>query len=105
MPLALRLEGALDPAALQRALAALVARHGVLRTTFSIVDGRPVQVIRASLDLPLPLTVLDEGTRADQDAALASELAQRRAGPSISPRGRSSALASSGSASASTCSR
>ena len=76
VPLALRLEGALDPAALQRALAALVARHEVLRTTFTTIDGRPVQVIRASLDLPLPLTVLDEGTRSNQEAALASELAQ-----------------------------
>ncbi|MFS8068849.1 MAG: condensation domain-containing protein, partial [Byssovorax sp.] len=76
VPLALRLEGTLDPAALQRALAALVARHEVLRTTFTTLDGRPAQVIRAALDLPLPLTVLDEGTRADQEAALASELAQ-----------------------------
>ncbi|MEP7122426.1 MAG: non-ribosomal peptide synthase/polyketide synthase [Byssovorax sp.] len=74
VPLALRLTGDLDPVALQRALAALVARHEVLRTTFSTHQGRPVQVIHASLDVPLPLTVLGEGTRDDREAALAAEL-------------------------------
>ncbi len=74
IPLALRLEGDLDPDALQRALVALVARHEVLRTTFATASGRPVQVIHPSLDVPLPLTVLGEGTRADRDAALAAEL-------------------------------
>jgi amino acid adenylation domain-containing protein len=41
----LRLLGSLDRAALRRALDRIVARHEVLRTTFSQVDGRPVQII------------------------------------------------------------
>jgi len=45
MPLALRLRGALDPAALERAFAELVLRHETLRTTFSDEAGRPMQVI------------------------------------------------------------
>ena len=41
----LRLVGDLDRAALQRALDRIVARHEALRTAFSQIDGRPVQVI------------------------------------------------------------
>src|SRR5207302_4825259 len=41
----LRLVGRLDVAALARAFAAVAARHEAVRTTFSMVDERPVQVI------------------------------------------------------------
>ncbi len=45
IPLAVRLGGTLDIAALGRALNEIVRRHETLRTTFEAVDGRPVQVI------------------------------------------------------------
>ncbi len=45
MPLALRLRGPLDPAALARALDALTARHEVLRTRFVATAGTPFQVV------------------------------------------------------------
>ena len=41
----LRLVGALDRVALRQALDRIVARHETLRTTFSQIDGRPVQVV------------------------------------------------------------
>jgi amino acid adenylation domain-containing protein len=41
VPAALRLEGKLDVAALERTLAALVARHECLRTRFLAIDGTP----------------------------------------------------------------
>jgi amino acid adenylation domain-containing protein len=41
----LRLAGDLDREALRRALDQIVARHETLRTTFSQVEGRPVQII------------------------------------------------------------
>ncbi|HEU4557148.1 MAG TPA: condensation domain-containing protein, partial [Longimicrobium sp.] len=41
----LRLSGALDRAALVRALDGMVRRHEALRTTFAEVDGEPVQRI------------------------------------------------------------
>jgi amino acid adenylation domain-containing protein len=41
----LRLLGSLDRSALRRAFNRIVSRHEVLRTTFSQVDGRPVQII------------------------------------------------------------
>ncbi|HEY6925330.1 MAG TPA: condensation domain-containing protein, partial [Steroidobacteraceae bacterium] len=40
-----RLHGVLDKAALQRALDSIVERHEVLRTTFRLEQGRPIQVI------------------------------------------------------------
>jgi len=43
--MALRLAGPLDAAALHAALAEVVRRHEALRTTFSVVDGEPVQVV------------------------------------------------------------
>jgi amino acid adenylation domain-containing protein/non-ribosomal peptide synthase protein (TIGR01720 family) len=53
MPVALRLRGALDRPALARSLAAIVARHETLRTTFAEVDGAPVQLIAPTLAIPL----------------------------------------------------
>lgn len=53
IPLALRFDGALDLEALTRSLREIVARHDILRTTFNLHDGKPVQVIAPTLELPL----------------------------------------------------
>ncbi|HEU4558250.1 MAG TPA: AMP-binding protein, partial [Longimicrobium sp.] len=45
IPVAWRLGGALDEAALERALGEIIRRHESLRTTFMEVDGSPVQVV------------------------------------------------------------
>ncbi len=45
LPLAWRLRGPLDPAALEEALARIVARHEPLRTTFATDEEVPVQVV------------------------------------------------------------
>ena len=55
----LRLRGALDVDALRRAFAEIVRRHDVLRTTFSVQGGAPVQVVAPAVDVDLPL--LDGG--------------------------------------------
>ena len=48
MPAAFRLKGLLHVAALEQSLNEIIRRHASLRTTFSMVDGEPVQVIAPS---------------------------------------------------------
>lgn len=50
---ALRLRGALDRAALKRAVQALVARHAILAATFTVRDHEPEQVVRSGGAAPL----------------------------------------------------
>ncbi|MFP8962479.1 amino acid adenylation domain-containing protein [Streptomyces nanhaiensis] len=50
---ALRLRGALDTGALQRAVDTLVERHEALRTSFGAEDGEPVQHIARRAGLPV----------------------------------------------------
>jgi amino acid adenylation domain-containing protein len=48
-----RLEGPLDIRALKQALDEVARRHEVLRTTFSTIDGQPVQRVLPMLSVPL----------------------------------------------------
>src|ERR1044072_3241400 len=48
LPIAYELLGALDVETLARSLNEIVRRHESLRTTFTIQDGEPVQVVRPS---------------------------------------------------------
>jgi amino acid adenylation domain-containing protein len=75
IPAALRLAGALDEAALERALGEIVRRHEALRTVFTEVDGSPVQVITPFGGFALPMEDLSGLGEADREAA-----AGRRAG-------------------------
>jgi hypothetical protein len=52
-----RLTGLLDVKALERSLNEIVQRHEALRTTFTTIDGQPMQIIAPRL--PLTLSVLD----------------------------------------------
>jgi hypothetical protein len=55
---AVRLRGALNVEALEQALAAIVMRHEALRTTFRLMDDRPVQVVAPATALRLPVVDL-----------------------------------------------
>jgi len=55
MPLALRLEGSVDAAALSRSIAVIVDRHEVLRTTFTKGENGAVQVISDPREAALPV--------------------------------------------------
>jgi len=77
---AVRLAGSLDVATLKQSLNEIVRRHEILRTTFSVVNGRPIQVIVPSLTLPLPvrdLSPLPEIEREAEVHRLAAEDAQQ----------------------------
>ena len=68
VPDAFRMTGPLQVDALERALNEIIRRHEVLRTTFSFVDGAPMQVIAS--DRPLTLALVDLSHRPDTEAAL-----------------------------------
>ncbi|MFO0762765.1 MAG: amino acid adenylation domain-containing protein [Byssovorax sp.] len=65
------LRGTLDPAALEQAFAELVRRHEVLRTTFDVLEGRPVQVIHAAMPIELDHLDLSRLPEAERQTALA----------------------------------
>ncbi|MEV0461291.1 condensation domain-containing protein, partial [Catellatospora methionotrophica] len=73
VPFVLRLRGPLDHAALQRALTLVAVRQAVLRTTFALVDGVPMQSVGAPAPVAVP--VLDTPTPQDLARALAAEAA------------------------------
>ncbi|MEU3642787.1 condensation domain-containing protein [Lentzea sp. NPDC034063] len=54
---AVLLRGSLDVPALRGAVAEVVRRHEILRTTFAERDGRPVMVVRSEMDCWLPESV------------------------------------------------
>ncbi|RKH58625.1 non-ribosomal peptide synthetase [Corallococcus llansteffanensis] len=79
MPVAVRLSGQLEPAVLERSLQALVLRHEALRTTFTLADGRPVQLVAPALVVVLPvedLRTLPAGEREAQALRRVAEVAR-----------------------------
>jgi amino acid adenylation domain-containing protein len=77
VPLALGLHGALDAAALERALGEVVHRHEPLRTVFAQEGDAPVQVVRPFDGFHLPLTDLaalrEDEREAETERILADE--------------------------------
>ena len=66
MPAAFRLIGRLNVSALEKSLNELVKRHETLRTTFSMIEGEPVQTISPSLTITIPLIDLTQEAEHDQ---------------------------------------
>ncbi|MDV7390846.1 condensation domain-containing protein, partial [Arthrospira platensis SPKY1] len=72
VPTAVRLSGVLDVRALERALNTIIARHEVLRTSYTAVDGRAQQIIHPYAvivaNFALPIINLQNLPAADQEA-------------------------------------
>ena len=80
IPAAVRLNGLLNVAALERTLSEVVRRHEVLRTHFIAIDGEPVQVIEAAAPIKLDvldLSALDEVERTAETERLVAEESAR----------------------------
>jgi len=74
VPLAVRLEGALEPPLLARAFGEVARRHEAVRTTFEVRGGDPVQIIHPPAAIPLPaadLTTLPDTVRTREARRLA----------------------------------
>lgn len=65
-----RLVGELNVSALEKSLNEIVQRHEVLRTSFQISDGHPVQVIHPDLIVKLDVTDLQHVSSEQQEQAL-----------------------------------
>jgi amino acid adenylation domain-containing protein len=79
VPLAVRLRGALDVEALERALNGLAARHESLRTVFTLIDGVPHRVVRPPR--PTSLSVTDLGGLEDAEERARALVRQDSARP------------------------
>ncbi len=80
IPLALRLTGPLDAAALARSLDEIAARHEVLRTRFPDTSGRPFQAVEPARGFALPrldLSALPAAAREAETGRLALQQARR----------------------------
>ena len=80
IPAAIKLTGALDIEALERALSEIIRRHEVLRTTFVSVDGEPWQRISPTKPFRLPvidLSAMPDEERETETLRLVSEEAER----------------------------
>ncbi|MDB6000042.1 MAG: amino acid adenylation enzyme/thioester reductase family protein, partial [Rhizobacter sp.] len=77
---AVRLRTFLNVAALRAALAVMVRRHEALRTTFTVLDGEPRQVVAPTMAVELPVSDLRHlpiGDREDEAVRLATEEARQ----------------------------
>ncbi|HYK20984.1 MAG TPA: condensation domain-containing protein, partial [Pyrinomonadaceae bacterium] len=70
------LSGPLNVPVLQRSMAEILRRHEVLRTTFAVIDDRPVQIVKTTAIFKLPVSDLEnlaESERWSRVSALAEQ--------------------------------
>jgi amino acid adenylation domain-containing protein len=79
IPQGLRLSGALKVEVLRRSLSEVVRRHEALRTTFTVIESEPAQVIGEPGQLELALTDLREWSPSEREAEV-QRLAVEEAG-------------------------
>lgn len=60
IPLVIRVKGPLNLAALKRCLDEIMSRHEVLRTSFTVIDGQPRQLIAPAGGIRMPVVALSE---------------------------------------------
>lgn len=80
VPGAVHMDGVLNPIALEAGFNEVLRRHEILRTTYQVVDGRPVQVIRPPSRFALPLvdlTAIRPEDRENEALRIGRENAQR----------------------------
>ena len=80
VPMAVRFNGAIDVAVLQRAVKEIVRRHEVFRTRFLTLDGKPTPLIAADIAITLEiidLTSLKESARESECHRVSREEALR----------------------------
>ena len=67
IPTALHLEGLLNTAILEKSINEVVRRHEILRTTFTELNGQPLQVVAPNLILALPVIDMQHISKNEQE--------------------------------------
>ncbi len=78
MPSALRVSGVFEPALFERTINTMIARHESLRTTFTLRNGEPVQIVAPPTPIAMPLIDL-QPMPADRREQRARDLAREEA--------------------------
>ncbi|HLO85983.1 MAG TPA: amino acid adenylation domain-containing protein [Nostocaceae cyanobacterium] len=76
IPAALEITGQLNVAVLEQALNQLIQRHEVLRTSFLMVDGYPVQAIAPTLTVKIPVVDLRELQNTQQAVEIQRQISE-----------------------------
>lgn len=76
-PAALQIDGTLDLSLFQRCLTEVINRHEILRTTFPVIQGQPMQQIAPTLEVPL--SIVDLQISAEQQSATIQQWIQTEA--------------------------
>ncbi|MBN1481965.1 amino acid adenylation domain-containing protein [candidate division KSB1 bacterium] len=67
IPLVTRFQGALDVSVLEKTIQTIIARHEILRTSFTKISGKPYQRVEKSIDFNLPVDDLTIKPREQQE--------------------------------------
>jgi len=70
IPFGYKVDGNMDIGCLEKALSQLVKRHESLRTSFSFLEGQPVQVISNDCDIKVPVIDLSHLSENEKDTAV-----------------------------------
>jgi amino acid adenylation domain-containing protein len=81
VPFVIRLRGRLAVVALEQSFQEIVQRHEILRTTFVLQGGQPVQLISPGLSVALPLLDLSELSQAERERLVRALAQQESARP------------------------
>jgi amino acid adenylation domain-containing protein len=79
--LAVNLKGELEVTLLEQSLNEIIRRHETLRTTFTTVNGQPMQIIAASLKLSLSVIDYQKSIESQGDAAVEQFLTEQSQQP------------------------
>ncbi|NET61201.1 MAG: AMP-binding protein, partial [Symploca sp. SIO2E6] len=79
VPIALNLSGLLNSAALEQSLNQIVQRHETLRTTFSEINGKPVQIVAPVTNLTLPVVDLEDSESTQEQSEKVKQLVKQEA--------------------------
>ncbi|MBV6623053.1 MAG: amino acid adenylation domain-containing protein [Rivularia sp. (in: Bacteria)] len=79
--LAVNLKGELDVVVLEQSINEIIRRHEALRTTFTTVNGQPLQVIASCLKLSLPVIDYQKNIDLQGDSAIVQLLTEQSQQP------------------------